>query len=274
MGGALYLVSTPIGNLADITYRAVEILSSVTLIVAEDTRHSATLLRHYGVTTPVSSYHEHNEARETPRLVARLQGGDSIALISDAGTPLLSDPGERLVRAAVEAGVPIVPVPGPSALLAALVASGFPVDRFTFYGFLPRKGKERAETIAELVRSPVTAVLYESPNRIGATLGDLAEAGAADRPAVVGRELTKKFEELRRGTVAALTDAFQGEVRGEIVLVLAGAPQLRPDEATVRDRAAALLGAGLSPRDATDRLVQELKVPRNLAYRLVQEQAR
>jgi len=196
--GFLYLVSTPIGNLGDMSYRAVEVLSSTALVVAEDTRHSRRLLDHYRITTPLSSYHEHNEAKETPRLVARLVAGDSIALISDAGTPLVSDPGSRLVAAAIEAKVPVVPIPGPSSVFAALVGSGISLERFTFFGFLPRKGQERAASIDEIAQSRATAVLFEAPGRVGATLESLVQAGAGDRAAVVARELTKQFEEFRR----------------------------------------------------------------------------
>src|SRR5438045_7397721 len=158
--GTLYLVSTPIGNLGDMSYRAVEVLTSTALVIAEDTRHSRRLLAHYRIATPLSSYHEHNEAKETPKLISRLRSGDSIALISDAGTPLISDPGSRLVAAALEAEVPVVPIPGASSVMAALVGSGMPLERFTFYGFLPRKGKERTELIDEIVRSGSTVVVF------------------------------------------------------------------------------------------------------------------
>ena len=222
--GTLYLVSTPIGNLGDMTHRAVEVLSSAALIIAEDTRHSRRLLDHYKISTPLSSYHEHNEAKETPRLVARLRAGDSIALISDAGTPLISDPGSRLVAAAVDAGVPVVPIPGASSVMAALVGSGLSLEKFTFLGFLPRKGRERAEIIAEVVASPTTVVLFEAANRVAATLGNLIEAGASERPAVVARELTKKCEEFRRGTAAALQGHYEARpAKGEITLVISGA---------------------------------------------------
>jgi 16S rRNA (cytidine1402-2'-O)-methyltransferase len=190
-GGTLFLVSTPIGNLADLSARAVETLGAVDAVLAEDTRHSRPLLERHGIRTPLVPYHEHNEAKATPALVARLAAGESFALISDAGTPLLSDPGARLVRAAVEAGITVSPVPGASALLAALVGSGIATDRFTFYGFLARKGKERTEALREIVALAHTAVLYEAPGRVGETLAALAEAGAGDREAVVARELTK-----------------------------------------------------------------------------------
>ena len=271
--GTLYVVATPIGNLGDITFRAIDVLRAVSLIVAEDTRHSRTLLSHYGIATPTSSYHEHNEARETPRLVARLQEGDSIALVTDAGTPLVSDPGARLVRAAIDAGIPVVPIPGASALLAALVAAGLPAERFTFLGFLPRKGRERDAALQAIARSPYTTVLYESPHRVADTLSDLAGAGCGERQGVVARELTKRFEELRRGTVRALADALAGtEVRGEVVVVVAGADEsedaLTEDGARVEARR--LLGSGSSPRDVVDRL-QQLGVARNVAYRLAHE---
>src|SRR6266404_1403326 len=226
--GTLFLVSTPIGNLGDMSHRAVEVLSSTALVIAEDTRHSRRLLDHYKIATALSSYHEHNEAKETPRLVARLLSGDSIALISDAGTPLISDPGSRLVAAALEAGAPVVPIPGASSIMAALVASGMPLERFTFYGFLPRKGRERADAIAEVLGSRTTAVLFEAANRVAATLKNLVEARAGERSAVVARELTKRFEEFRRGSVAELATVYgKGDPKGEVVLLI-GAPGEQP----------------------------------------------
>jgi 16S rRNA (cytidine1402-2'-O)-methyltransferase len=270
--GTLFLVSTPIGNLADMSHRAVEVLSSAALVIAEDTRHSRRLLDHYRIVTPLSSYHEHNEAKETPRLVARLKHGDSIALISDAGTPLISDPGSRLVDAAVAAGVPIVPIPGPSAVMAALVGSGMSLERFTFFGFLPRKGKERIETIADVVASRATSVLFEAPNRVRATLEALAEAGAGERAAVVARELTKQFEEFKRGTVAELSSVYKdADPKGEVVLVIAGAEQPVVTERELNDAAAQLRAAGKAPRDVMDHLVAALGSPRNLAYKIAHQ---
>src|SRR5512146_2501186 len=178
--------------MGDMSFRAVEVLSSAALVVAEDTRHSRRLLDHYQIKTRCAAYHEHNEAREAPRLVKRLLEGESIALITDAGTPLLSDPGSRLVEAAIDAGIDVVPIPGASALLAALVASGIAGEQFTFFGFLPRKGKERLQVLGEIMRLTHAAIIYESPLRVGATLTELAEAGAGERMAVVARELTKK----------------------------------------------------------------------------------
>jgi 16S rRNA (cytidine1402-2'-O)-methyltransferase len=254
------------------SHRAVEVLSSAALVIAEDTRHSRRLLDHYKIGTPLSSYHEHNEAKETPRLVARLQAGDSIALISDAGTPLISDPGSRLVDAAVDAGVPVVPIPGPSAVMAALVASGMSLERFTFYGFLPRKGKERTETISDVVASRATSVLFEAPTRVGATLETLVEAGAGERRAVVARELTKQFEEFKRGTISELSLIYKdADPRGEVVLVIAGAPAQTVTEHELSDAAAQLRASGKAPRDVMDHLVSALGAPRNLAYRIAHE---
>jgi 16S rRNA (cytidine1402-2'-O)-methyltransferase len=270
--GTLFLVSTPIGNLGDMSHRAVEILSSAALVIAEDTRHSRRLLDHYRIATPLSSYHEHNEAKETPRLVARLERGDSIALISDAGTPLISDPGSRLVDAAVAAGVPIVPIPGPSAVMAALVGSGMPLERFTFFGFLPRKGKERTEMIGDVVASRATSVLFEAPNRVGATLEALAGAGAGERAAVVARELTKQFEEFKRGTVAELSSAYKdADPKGEVVLVIAGAEKPVVTEGELNDAATRLRASGKAPRDVMDHLVSALGAPRNVAYKIAHQ---
>ena len=221
--GILYVVSTPIGNMGDFSFRAVEILRSVAAVLAEDTRHTRHLLTRYDIAVPLVAYHEHNEAKATPGLVGRLRGGESLALVSDAGTPLLSDPGARLVRAAVEAGVRVSPVPGASALLAALVASGLDVDRFTFIGFLSRKGVERRSAIDDVVASTHVVVLYEAANRVADTLAELTGAGAGERATVVARELTKQYEELRRGTVAELAAYYeQSPPRGEVVIVIAG----------------------------------------------------
>jgi 16S rRNA (cytidine1402-2'-O)-methyltransferase len=266
--GRLYVVSTPIGNMGDFSFRAVETLRSVALVLAEDTRHSRTLLDRYEIRTPMTSYHKHNEARTTPQLVERLTAGESIALISDAGTPLLSDPGLRLVRAAIDAGIAVVPIPGASAVLSALVASGMDADRFTFFGFLPRKGKERAAALDEIVLSPNTAVVYEAPGRVADSLRELAER-AAERPAVVARELTKQFEEHQRGTLESLRAYYQETPpRGEVVIVIAGAPpQAAPDETVLRDEARALRARGLSVRDVAAELARR-GTARNLAYQI------
>jgi len=270
--GTLYLVSTPIGNLGDMTHRAVEVLSSAALIIAEDTRHSRRLLDHYKISTPLKSYHEHNEAQETPRLVARLRAGDSIALISDAGTPLISDPGSRLVAAAVEASLPVVPIPGASSVMAAIVGSGMPLERFTFVGFLPRRGRERSQMIADIVASHSTVVMFEAANRVGATLGALAAAGAGDRPAVVARELTKQFEEFKRGSVSELAAVYtEVDPKGEVVLVIAGAEKSTVSEGELSDAARKLRASGNSPRDVMEHLMSGLGAPRNVAYKLAHE---
>jgi 16S rRNA (cytidine1402-2'-O)-methyltransferase len=270
--GTLYVVSTPIGNLGDITLRAIETLRAVALIVAEDTRHSRALLERHEIGTPMESHHEHNEARSTPRLVERLRAGASLALITDAGTPLLSDPGARLVRAALEEGVRVVPIPGASALLAALVASGIDAERFTFFGFLARRGRERREAIEALIALPHTAVLYEAPGRVADTLAEIAGAGGGRRDVVVARELTKQFEELRRGTVETLAMYYaDASVRGEVVIVIAGASPAEVDEDALRERARALRHTGVSSRDVTRALMEELGAPRNLAYRIAHE---
>jgi 16S rRNA (cytidine1402-2'-O)-methyltransferase len=267
--GTLYLVSTPIGNLGDMTFRAVEVLSSAALLVAEDTRHSRRLLDHFRINTPVSSYHEHNEAKETPRLVARLEAGESIALISDAGTPLISDPGSRLVRAALDAGIKVVPVPGASSVLAALVGSGLSLERFAFFGFLPRKGGERASAINDVVASRTTTVVFEAGNRVGGTLADLAAAGAGTRDAIVARELTKQFEEFKRGTVAELDEFYRDtEPRGEVVLVISGAVDSPITEQELSSAANELRAAGKEPREVMQHLVSVLGAPRNVAYRI------
>jgi 16S rRNA (cytidine1402-2'-O)-methyltransferase len=271
--GRLYVVSTPIGNLGDFSFRAIEVLRAVSLILAEDTRHSRTLLDRYEIRTAVTSYHEHNEAKTTPAIVERLRNGADVALISDAGTPLLSDPGARLVRAAIDAEVSIIPIPGASALLPALIASGIDAERFTFYGFLARKGRERDATLAELVSARHTAVLYEAPMRVAETLSELADRGAGERFAAVAREMTKQHEEVRRGTVGALRAYYQeAPPRGEVVIVLAGAEARVPDESDVRARARVLVAEGQSARDVVARLVAELGVPRNRAYAIVEEE--
>ena len=272
--GTLFLVSTPIGNLGDMSHRAVEVLSSAALVIAEDTRHSRRLLEHYRVSTPLSSYHEHNEAKETPRLIARLRGGDSIALISDAGTPLISDPGSRLVAAALEAEIAVVPIPGASSVMAALVASGLPLERFTFFGFLPRKGRERTDILTEIVESHGTVVLFEAPNRVSATLDALVEAGAGERQAVVARELTKRFEEFKRGSVAKLASVYgKADPKGEVVLVIAGAEERVVSERDLNGAAKKLRESGKSPREVMDYLVSALGAPRNAAYKIAHESA-
>ncbi|MGI8618302.1 MAG: 16S rRNA (cytidine(1402)-2'-O)-methyltransferase [Gemmatimonadaceae bacterium] len=273
MAGRLYLVSTPIGNLGDISFRAVEVLKSVDLILAEDTRHSRRLLDHYDVSTPTTAYHEHNEARATPKILERLAEGQEVALISDAGTPLLSDPGARLVGGAIEAGIEVVAIPGASALLTALTGAGLGAERFTFFGFLERRGRERTEAIAEIAATPHTCVLYEAPGRVGATLRDLVDAGAGERAAAVARELTKKFEEIRRGTVAELALHYGEEgPRGEVVLVLGPKAEEQVDEDELRRLADSMRAEGKAPREIVAKLTA-MGATRNVAYRLGHERA-
>jgi 16S rRNA (cytidine1402-2'-O)-methyltransferase len=271
-GGTLYVVSTPIGNMGDFSFRAVETLRAVSAVLAEDTRHTRHLMDRYGIEVPLIAYHEHNEAKATPSLVARLLEGESFALVSDAGTPLLSDPGARLVRAATEAGIRVSPIPGASALLAAVVASGLDVGRFTFFGFLARKGAERRAAIDEIASATHVVVLYEAANRVADTLAELAEAGAGQRATVVARELTKQYEELRRGTLADLAAYYgQSPPRGEVVILIAGRIPQATSEDELRARATALRAEGRSARDVAAVLSAEFGAPRNLAYRLAHE---
>jgi 16S rRNA (cytidine1402-2'-O)-methyltransferase len=266
----LYIVSTPIGNLEDLTYRATAVLSAVSRVLAEDTRRTAILFRRYGIATPLVSAHEHNEAARAGQLIGWLDAGEDVALVSDAGTPLLSDPGARLVRAVIGAGHDVVPVPGASALLAALVASGLDPEPFTFYGFTPRGGRDRAARLAELAELTHTAVLYEAPARLTALLDDLIAACGAARPAAVARELTKLHESVVRGSLESLRDHYMQHVpRGEIVLVLGAAENAPPDPRAAGELARALLEAGESPRSAAREVARRLQMPRNEAYSLV-----
>ena len=270
--GSLYVVSTPIGNMGDFSFRAVEVLRLVDLVLAEDTRHTGQLLKRYDITARMLAYHEHNEAKVTPGLVARLAGGESMALVTDAGTPILSDPGARLVAAAIAAGITVTPIPGASALLAALVASGLSADRFTFFGFLPRSGGDRRSAIAELTELDHTGVLYEAPGRVASTLADIEAGGGGGRRAAVAREMTKQYEEIRRGTVSDLRTYYaETPPRGEVVIVLGGAVAHVVAEAEVRDRVRALRRQGMSAKDTAAMVAKELRVSRRMAYQLTQE---
>jgi 16S rRNA (cytidine1402-2'-O)-methyltransferase len=263
------VVSTPIGHLGDITLRAIDTLRGVDFILAEDTRHVRTLLDRYEVRTPVRALHEHNEARSVDGILERLRRGECGALVSDAGTPLLSDPGSRLVAAVWAAGLRVSPVPGPSALTAALAAAGLDAPRFTFFGFLPRTGRERQDAIAELSAMSHPGALYEAPARLAKTLRELDVAGCGARDAVVARELTKRFEEFRRGTVAELAAYYAtSPPRGEVVVILSGRPEEGMSEAVLRQRVEQLRAEGRTARDVSDVLTREHGVPRNLAYRL------
>ena len=222
MVGTLYIVATPIGNLEDITLRALRVLKEADLIAAEDTRHTRKLLARYGISTPLASYYDEIEREKAALLVEQLKSGKTIALVSDAGTPTLSDPGFRLVQAAIQASVQVVPVPGPSALTAALSASGLPTDRFAFEGFLPAKKRERRERLLRLREDERTLVFYEAPHRLKESLEDMRKI-LGDRDAVLGRELTKVHEEFIRGPLGELVVEIGGrEIRGEIVLLVSG----------------------------------------------------
>jgi len=223
--GILYLIATPIGNLGDLSPRACETLKQVDLIAAEDTRHSARLLQHYGISTSMMALHEHNEAQQTEKLIARLQNDESIAVISDAGTPLISDPGAPLVLAAHQAGIRVEPVPGPCAAISALSASGLPASKFIFEGFLPAKKSSRRSHLESLMQEHRTMIFYESPHRLMASMEDLIAVFGDDRPATLARELTKRFETIRLSTLAELYQWLQADAnqqKGEFVLLVAG----------------------------------------------------
>jgi 16S rRNA (cytidine1402-2'-O)-methyltransferase len=249
--GTLYLVGTPIGNLEDMTLRALRTLGEVRLVAAEDTRTTGRLLKHFGIEVPLASYHEYSRPERLSQLLAILQEGD-VALVSDAGMPGLSDPGYRLVAAAITAGVTVTPIPGPTAAVTALVASGLPADSFLFLGFLPRQQKARRAALAAVAELPFTLVLYEAPHRILALLSDII-ARLGDRQVAVGRELTKLYEEIWRGRAAeALAHFGSGKIRGEFTLVVAGAPaQVQKwDETAVRQALQAELARGVSRKQA------------------------
>jgi 16S rRNA (cytidine1402-2'-O)-methyltransferase len=267
--GTLYIVSTPIGNLGDITARAGEVLGACDLVFAEDTRTTRVLLNHLGIARRLGSLHEHNEARVAAGIVAALGEGRTVALVSDAGTPLVSDPGERLVARVVAAGHRVEAVPGASAVLAALVVSGLPAIPFTFLGFVPRRPGERRVFADRLADVPHTSVCYESPERLVKTLEGWAGAGLGERPAATCRELTKKFEDVRRGTVRELAAYHKANPpRGEVVIVLGGAVGKEADNEDLAALAARLLARGVPARDVARQLSVEHGVPRNVAYRL------
>lgn len=247
--GTLYLVATPIGNLEDMTHRAVRVLGEVDLVAAEDTRHSRKLLQHYDVRASLVSYHEHNKGARLDEILRALDGGD-VALISDAGTPGLSDPGHDLVRAAWSAGHRVSPVPGPTAPIAALVASGLGSDRFLYLGYLPRREKERRSLLEDRARDPWTLIAFEVPHRLQSALQDVERILGSERQAAICREMTKVHEEILRGPVGELRRRFEDvEVRGEVTIVIAGAPEgeRRWDEATVRAAVADRLADGEPP---------------------------
>lgn len=273
MPATLFVVATPLGNLGDLSQRAIDALRRVPIVAAEDTRRVRGLLSHLDAHPKVLSFHAHSPERRQDALLELLAGGSDIALVSDAGTPVVSDPGAPFVQAARQAGFTVVPIPGPSAVATALSAAGLPADRYLFLGFVPRKGRERARLLRAAADSPWTTVLYEAPSRLADLLTDLSDLAGATRPAVVARELTKLHEEFRAGTLAELASYYlKSEPRGEITLVVAGCPEGASPPKEVPDitgRAAKLLADGLSRRAAVQQLVADLGVPRNEAYRIV-----
>ena len=263
----LYLVATPIGNLGDITLRALETLAGADVLACEDTRVTRVLLDRYGIQNRPYAYHEHNADEAGPRLLAALEAGKSVALVSDAGTPLVSDPGYRLAQSAIEAGYRVIPIPGASAPLAALVGSGLPNDAFLFAGFLPTKDKARRDRLSEFAATPATLMFFESPHRIGATLIAAADVLGGDRPASVCRELTKSYEEFRRGTLAELAAHYAevDNVKGEIVLVIGPAPE-RVIEETDIDAILADLSQTLPTAKAAAEAARITGLPRKDLY--------
>ncbi len=263
------MVATPIGNLGDLPPRAQQVLRDVAAVCAEDTRHTRRLLAHFGIEADLVALHEHNEQQQAARLVQRLQAGESLALVSDAGTPLVSDPGFRLVRAAREAGVRVSPVPGPSALVAALSVAGVPSDRFAFEGFLPAKGGARRERLQRLAGEPRTLIFYEASHRIAETLDDMAEAFGPDRHAVMARELTKLFETVLDGRLADLRDRVREDAdqrKGEFVLVVEGAAEDAGAVLAEGHRVCAVLSRHLPPSTAARLAAEITGAPRKALY--------
>ncbi len=278
MPGTLYIVATPIGNLGDLSHRAAELLGSVPVVAAEDTRHTQGLLHHLGVRPRLLSFHAHSPDKRIETLIEILRHGEDVALVSDAGTPAVSDPGAELVAAARQAGIIVVPIPGPSAVSTALSAAGLPADRYIFLGFLPRKGQERKRLLAQAATSPWTVVCYEAPPRLVDLLQDLAQVAGADRQSVVARELTKMYEEFRAGTLTELAAHFEAIApRGELTVLMAGlgdaAPAATISAEDAAEVATGLLAEGQSRKDAVRELVDRFGLARNEAYRIVMELA-
>jgi 16S rRNA (cytidine1402-2'-O)-methyltransferase len=271
--GILYLVSTPIGNLEDITLRAVRVLREADLIACEDTRQTRKLLDHFGIAKPAVSYHEHNEAARSADLVEKIQSGASVALVSDAGTPLISDPGYRVVRAAIDAGIPVVPIPGPSAALSALAASGLATDSFRFCGFLPPRETQRRKLLERLRSEDCTLIFYEAPHRIVETLADVA-ALFNERPVVVARELTKLHEEFLRGKARSLCKELSARpsIKGEITLLIGKAVEPEVDSAVQpEEEVRALEQQGIPRMDAVKQVAKARGIPKRELYRRVIE---
>src|SRR5438309_9553725 len=276
VGPALYLVATPIGNLEDITLRAVRVLKEVDVIACEDTRQTQKLLNHYGITTRTISYHQHNEMTRSAELVKQVQEGASLALVTDAGMPGISDPGFRLVSLAIRHGVTVVPIPGATAFLAALVASGLPIDSFRFSGFLPAKREERRAALEAIKSSPRTQVFYETPHRIVETLEDVVEVLGGDRHIVVAREVTKIHEEFLRGRASEVLQILNArpEVKGEITLLIGKAEeteQKTPERVTVRERIQRIMSEERTDEKAAlKKVAKEMGISKSEAYRELQ----
>jgi 16S rRNA (cytidine1402-2'-O)-methyltransferase len=272
MAGILYVVATPIGNLGDITYRAVETLRNVDIVACEDTRQTRKLLDHYGISRPLLSLHEHNEAARAAALLERLEAGDSAALVSDAGTPLISDPGYRLVREASSRGLQVIPLPGPSAVTAALAASGLPTDRFRFEGFFPRKSGELRRALEGLRGAAATAVFFEAPHRILQTLAEI-NVVLPGAEVVLARELTKIHEEFLRGTPAALLGALKKRdaVRGEFTVLISPVEAAAVTGETPQGAVERKIGEGMARMDAIKAVARERGLPKRELYRLLEE---
>ena len=276
MAGTLYVVATPLGNLGDLSPRAADTLKQAAVVAAEDTRHTKPLLVHVGSRADLVSFHAHSTERALERLLRLLGAGTDVALVTDAGTPTVSDPGAELVAAARERGIPVVTIPGPTAVAAALAVSGLRADRYVFLGFLPRKGADRRRLLETIATSEWTVVLFEAPNRVAELLSDLAGAcdGGADRLASVSREMTKVFEETRTGTLTELAGYYaDAPPRGEVTIVVSGTGKPQPVATPIdpETRARALLAQGMTRRDVADQVAEEVGISRNTAYRLVQD---
>lgn len=272
MSGTLYLVATPIGNLADMSFRAIETLKAVDLIACEDTRHSLKLLNHYDIKKKLVSYHEHNERERADELIQKLIGGENIALVSDAGTPAINDPGSFLIQKSIEAGIAVIPIPGPVAYINAVIVSGLPSDSIFFGGFLPSKKGERRKRLEEVKSVPATLAFYESPHRIGRSLIDCLDI-LGDRPAVVVRELTKIHEEIRRGTLKTLAEHYSdANTKGEFVLVIdrGGKNEVAANIDSLAARVRELEESGLDHKAALKAAAKELGISRSEAYRRLQ----
>jgi 16S rRNA (cytidine1402-2'-O)-methyltransferase len=276
--GTLYVVATPIGNLEDISQRAIRILRQVDLVACEDTRHAAKLLHHYGISTPRESCHEHNELQRAPQFLALLRAGKSVALISDAGTPLMSDPGFRLVSTCREAGIPVIPIPGPSAVIAALSASGLPTDSFLFAGYLPPRRGARMSRLQELAPLRCTLVFYEAPHRLLSALADML-AVLGPRKACLAREITKVHEEWQRGTIAEILESMASRERilGEITIVVdrgteSALPRPRPDSIQEHIEQVISAGSGVSSKEALKEVARQRGITRRDAYRQLLEE--